>query len=106
MLRSSLASFVSATLLVACATDGGDNAAGGGGKADGSTPTITFRGDFTQSLRGTLLAGSPVRVTYDLDRLTACRGETNGSEVWGVTGWAQFDAAEPVSFELSRLSGG
>lgn len=78
----------------------------GGGKADGETPSITFTADFQESLHGALLAGTSVRIAYDLDRLTDCRAESGGSDVWGVTGWAQFDVGAPASFALSRLDGG
>lgn len=105
MLRSTLL----ALALAACAADPATSpthSGGGGGKADGSEPTITFAGDFTDSVDGTLLAGSPVRVSYDLDRLQTCRGASMGSEVWGVSGYAQFDGQDPVAFEVSRLDQG
>ncbi len=94
-------------LVAACAADpstSGNTA--GEGKADGTEPTIAFNADFTQTLTGKLLAGSPVRVQYSLDRVTDCRGESNGSDVWGAAGYAQFDSGEQVSFEVSRLNAG
>lgn len=96
------------TSLVACATDGAQDmtAGGGGGKADGETAQITFADDWSETARGDLVAGSPVRIVYDLDRLQDCRGETGGSEVWGVGGYASFDGKEPVAFALSRLDNG
>jgi hypothetical protein len=94
--------------LVACAeapiTDEPSGAAGG--KADGSLTTITFDRDWNESANGTLEAGSVVRVAYDLDRLTTCRGSTNGSDVWGITGWAMFDDGTPEAFAVSQLQGG
>jgi hypothetical protein len=96
-----------ATLLAsACATSPADPAAGGGGKADGQTAALKFAADHSETLSGTLLAGDSVRVTYALDRLTDCRSESGGSDQFGVTGWAQFDDAAPVSFAVSRLSNG
>lgn len=92
--------------LVACATDSADDTGGAGGKADSSTATITFAEDWSETLRGELVAGSPVRISYDLDRLQDCRGSTNGSDVWGVAGFASFDGGEPVTFAVSRLDGG
>jgi uncharacterized protein YraI len=96
------------TTLAACASESPDDAitGGGGGKADGETAQLTFKGDWSESARGELTAGSPVRIEYDLDRLPDCRGETNGSEVWGAGGYASFDGGEPVTFALSRLDGG
>lgn len=99
--------FCFATLLAsACATSPDDQTAGGGGKADGQTAELTFASDFSELLSGTLLAGDTVRVSYALDRLTDCRSESGGSDQFGVTGYAQFADAAPVSFALSRLANG
>jgi Family of unknown function (DUF6209) len=88
-------------VLGACAADP-SSTIGGGGKADGSEPTIAFRADYSQKVTGQLLAGSPVRIRYDLDRVTDCR-----SDAWGVSGYAQFDGAgEPVVFGVSRIANG
>jgi hypothetical protein len=101
------AALLFSTSLVACATDSADESvSGGGGKADGETAQISFGDDWSETVRGDLVAGAPVRIVYDLDRLQECRGETNGSEVWGVTGYASFDGKEPVTFAVSRLDGG
>ena len=102
-----LAALLFTTSLVACTSDSADvGSAGGGGKADGQTAQITFADDWSETARGELVAGSPVSIRYDLDRLQDCRGETNGSEVWGVSGYASFDGSAPVTFALSRLDGG
>ncbi|MBV8757983.1 MAG: hypothetical protein JO257_11925 [Deltaproteobacteria bacterium] len=87
-------------VLGACAADPSGSSSGGG-KADGSEPTITFHSDYTERVTGTLLAGSPVRIRYDLDRVTDCR-----SDAWGVSGYAQFDGGVPVAFGVSRLANG
>jgi hypothetical protein len=92
--------------VVACATDSTDDTTGGGGKADGQTPTITFAKDYSQSVSGSLLAGSPMRVKYDPARLTDCKGSSGGSEVWGITGFAMFDGGEPKSFAVTELRSG
>jgi hypothetical protein len=98
MLRSLLA----VTTLAACAASPGiESQPGGGGKADGAEPTLQFNGDFTTELHGVLLAGSPMRVSYDLDRMTSCK-----SDAWGVSGYAMFDGGAPVAFSVSRLDGG
>lgn len=108
MSSRSFAALLLTTSLVACATHSSDDdgTGGAGGKADGETPQITFADDWTETRSGELLAGSAVRIAYDLDRLQDCRGETNGSEVWGVGGFASFDGGEPVAFALSRLQDG
>jgi hypothetical protein len=89
----------------ACTTDPADPVAGGG-KADGASASLTFAADFTQTLQGSLLAGTSVHIKYDLARLHDCRAESNNTDVWGVSGWAQFDGGAPVSFAVSRLDGG
>jgi len=94
--------------LAACAADQPtSNTTGGvGGKADGQAVTLTFDAGWNEVADGPLVAGDTVRIDYDLDRLTACRGTDMGSEVWGVTGFAQFDGGQPTSFALSRIAGG
>jgi hypothetical protein len=97
-----------ATSLAACVADDQTTgeASGGGGKADGQTPVIVFDLDWNETKTGRLLAGDRMQIQYDLDRLTQCRGRTNGSDVWGVTGYASFDGRTPVTFALSRIDAG
>jgi uncharacterized protein YraI len=98
-----------ATSLAACVANdpsADETTGGGGGKADGLTPLIVFDADWNETVSGTLLAGDRMRIDYDLDRLTECRGSTNGSEVWGVTGYASFDGGEPQTFAVSQLESG
>jgi hypothetical protein len=102
MLRTTI---LMASLLAACAT-APDPDGSGGGKADGDETTIAFASDFTDAADGPVVAGGTVRIRYDLSRLTGCRGESNGSEAWGVTGWAQFGSSEPTSFAVSRIANG
>ena len=106
MVRFTALSVASLVTLAGCADPPGADPSGVGGKADGSLTTLTFAADFTHGADGPVVAGSSVRVAYDLDRLTACRGSTNGSDVWGITGWARFDGGSPRGFSLSRLSSG
>ena len=105
MLRLAWFSVLLAACTVTSASDPG-SAAGGGGKEDGTgdgEATIAFHWDFTQSTTGALVAGETVHVTYDLSRLQTCRAESNGSQVWGVTGYAQFDDGTTVTLTLSAL---
>jgi hypothetical protein len=92
--------------LVACAETPDEGDTGAGGKADGRTTTLAFSDDWRESADGALVAGLPIRITYDLDRLTACRGSTNGSDVWAITGYASFDGAAPQTFAVTRLVNG
>lgn len=108
MLRTTLTlATVLVTSLAACATDSEQApGTGGGGKADGELTTLTFDADWNETADGALVAGSSVRIAYDHDRLTECRGYTNGSDAWGIGGFASFDGGQPVAFELSRLVDG
>lgn len=63
--------------------------------------TLTFRGDWTQSLTGTLTAGSQVRVVYDVARLAQCRGESNGYQLWSITGYYRFNGGAAQSFAVT-----
>jgi hypothetical protein len=65
--------------------------------------TVTFADDFSETADGPLVAGSRIRIEYDLDRATACRGFTNGSDAWGVSGFASFDGGGATAFEVSRI---
>lgn len=99
--------FALAVLLAGCATDGASVAPGpDNGKADGQLVTVTFADDFSETADGPLVAGGRARIAYDLDRATQCRGFTNGSDAWGVSGFASFDGASPVVFEVSRIVDG
>jgi hypothetical protein len=110
MVRSSL--FVAATLFIVSCTTAPDQSTGtgglgnGGGKADAAATTLTFASDWSEIANGPLVAGSTIRVAYDLARLTSCRGSTGGSEVWGVGGFAQFDDGTTAAFAVSELQGG
>lgn len=90
----------------AAAPDSETGTAGGGGKADGELTTLRFDDDWSERADGPLVAGLPFRVVYDVDRLTACRGSTNGSEVWSITGYVSFDGGAAAPFEVTRLVDG
>lgn len=107
MMRSIQYVAVALVTLVACAdAPDSDDGTGAGGKADGSLTTLRFARDWSERADGPLVAGRTIRIQYDLDRLTACRGSTNGSDVWGITGYASFDGGEPQTFEVTRLVNG
>ena len=106
MTPRTLVSLVLATSLAACVAGAGDDTAGGDGKADGQTPTITFRSDWSETKTGALVGGGEVRIEYSLDRLKTCRGTTGGSDAWGISGYASFDGAAPINFAVTRLDSG
>jgi hypothetical protein len=92
--------------LVACADTPAEDDTGSGGKADGQLTTLKFTSDWRETSDGAVVGGLPIRIQYDLGRLTACRGSTNGSDVWGITGFAQFDDGAVQTFEVTRLVNG
>jgi hypothetical protein len=107
MFRSTLLATLVVTGACVAESDSSPTGGGSGGKADGDLATIVFDVDWNETVvDGPLVAGRAIRVDYDLDRLNACRGSTNGSEVWGVTGYASFDGAPAQTFGVSRLDSG
>jgi hypothetical protein len=66
-----------------------------------AVPTITFRADGTIVQSGSLRAGSSVKVHYDLDRLTQCRGTMGGYPQWSISGFASSNGGTAQSFETS-----
>lgn len=106
MIRSTKFLAASLVTLVACAETPAEDGVGAGGKADGQLTTLRFGDDWSERSDGSLVAGLPIRIEYDLDRITDCRGSTNGSDVWGITGFAQFDDDAPTTFEVTRIVNG
>lgn len=104
-LASSLVTCMS-SLVAGCVDSASTLEAPDSGKADGQQVTVTFAEDFTETADGPLVAGNRIRIRYDLDRATTCRGFTNGSDAWGVSGFASFDGGEPVGFSVSRIVDG
>ena len=92
--------------VVACADAPDDDTNGADGKADGAITRLTFADDWSERANGRLVSGLPIRIAYDVDRLTDCRGSTNGSDVWAITGHAMFDGGTPVTFEVTRITNG
>src|SRR5262249_18122585 len=48
------------------------------------TPTITFHADWSVTQTGTLVAGAPAKLVYDVARLPNCRATYNGLPAWGI----------------------
>ncbi|MCK6576094.1 DUF6209 family protein [Myxococcota bacterium] len=79
-----------------------------GAKADGvddGVTTLTFDADFGETLSAPVVAGQPLRVRYDLDRLPDCRGTQGGHPQWNITGYAQVDDQRPQTFEVTTVDG-
>ncbi len=64
------------------------------------TATITFAGDYSHEVSGTLVSGIPVTIAYDQGRLTTCRGEKYGQPAWSIVAHYTVDGgpvmAHPV----------
>lgn len=67
--------------------------------------TITFDGSGDPHQDGELKAGAKLRVHYDQARLDDCRQSQMGHPVYTITGFAQIDGDEPVTFDTGRPDG-
>ena len=70
----------------------------------GEAGTLTFGADFGVNVSGTLQKGKKVRVAYDANRLTACRGDQNGHPGWTLTGYYKIGSGDVHSFEAGGFS--
>lgn len=67
--------------------------------------TLRFDGAWNETVTGSLQRGKKVRVVYDADRLTQCRGELNGGgPAWSITGYWQINGGPVHSFNAGGLS--
>jgi hypothetical protein len=67
--------------------------------------SITFGKDGTPTQTGELKAGGKVKITYEQDRLPACRRTERGNPVWTITGFAQVDREAAHTFDTARPEG-
>lgn len=67
--------------------------------------SITFGKDSAPTQTGELKAGGKVRITYEQDRLPACRRTERGNPVWTITGFAQVDREPAHTFDTARPEG-
>lgn len=97
---------VAAAGLGGCAAPAPDDSAdlGTSEAALGEAGTLTFGGDFHVNVSGTLQKGKKVRVAYDANRLTACRGDQNGHPGWTITGFYKIGNGAVHSFEAGGFS--
>jgi hypothetical protein len=86
----------------AAATD--DAEVGTSEAALGEAGTLTFGADFQIKVTGTLEKGKKVRVAYDANRLTACRGDQGGHAAWTITGYWKIGGGDVHSFEAGGFS--
>ena len=67
--------------------------------------SITFAKDGSPTQTGELKAGGKVKITYEQDRLSACRRTERGNPVWTITGFAQLDHETAHTFDTARPEG-
>lgn len=66
---------------------------------------ITFNADFTQTVSGSLRAGSTVHIKYASERLPQCRmGLPGGVAGWTITGFATLNGAPAQTFYVAGHS--
>ena len=98
---------VSAALLAGCAAPAAPDETADVGTSDsalGEAGTLTFGADFKVQATGTFEKGKKVRVLYDVNRLTACRGDFNGKPGWSITGFWRIGAADVHAFDAGGFS--
>lgn len=66
---------------------------------------IAFGAGGDVSTEGELVAGGTLRIAYDLERLSECRGTQGGMPQWNVTGHLKVDDGAEETFEVSRVEG-
>ena len=67
--------------------------------------SISFGKDGSPTQTGELKAGGKVMITYEQDRLPACRRTERGNPVWTITGFAQVDREAAHTFDTARPEG-
>ncbi|MDB4933711.1 MAG: hypothetical protein JWP87_683 [Labilithrix sp.] len=97
---------LAASALAGCAPAATDDATqlGTSEAALGEAGTLTFGADFRALVSGTLQKGKKIRVTYDANRLTTCRGDQNGHPAWTITGYWKIGGGAVHSFEAGGFS--
>ena len=71
----------------------------------GGAATVTFADDWSMVASGPIHAGDVLTVSYDLDRLSTCRGTMYGNPAWNIAGYYAVDGGEAESFEVTRVVG-
>ena len=95
-----IGSLLGATL-AAC---GGDPTAGSEASYDTETSVLAFHADWRIEQVGELLEGGGVRIDYDAQRLTDCRGDMRGQPGWTITGYHSLNGAPPTAFYAAGFS--
>ena len=70
----------------------------------GSSAVLTFGATGQPKLSGELARGGELRIDYDPERLTDCRGSQYGNPAWTITGYYSIDGSEPEAFYVAGFS--
>lgn len=92
------------TVMAGCAPEVADTDGATALESTAAPATITFRANWTQSVTGTLSAGSPVRIEYAPERLAQCRGESNNLPAWAIGGYFRVNGGAAQTFGVAPTS--
>jgi hypothetical protein len=87
-----------------CAAPTGEDDVESTESALGETVALTFDGAWNERASGELQKGKKVRVSYDTNRLTTCRGDFNGNPGWAITGFWRIGDGPVRMFEAGGHS--
>jgi len=68
-------------------------------------PLVHFTADHDVTQSGPIHAGDRLRVLYDLERLSDCRGTNAGYPGWSISGHWMADDGDEHFFEVSQVEG-
>ncbi len=84
LLVSALLASLTAVAGCSVASDDEDTGSAADSRLTGKTVTLAFRSDFTTDASAPLVKGEALKIAYDPNRLTACRGDQNGGPGWTI----------------------
>ena len=58
---------------------------------DSRSATITFNGDFTDTVAGVIVPGGSINIAYNIGRAQLCRDSEGVAQLWDVTAHVRFD---------------
>lgn len=70
-----------------------------------TTPTLSFRSDWSVTQLGTPKAGGTLEIDYDVARLPTCRSTYGANPAWSVSVDYRFDGGPVQSAPLTQLNG-
>src|SRR5688572_14234308 len=92
-------------MLAACAPPEAEIAATSAA-ATAEVPVLTFAADWSETQSGPLVAGSPAKIRFALERLPQCRAIYHGGPAWGITANWTAEDGYARSAGVTRYEGG